>query len=148
MLTRLPSRVDRIFYTRSLLYEIILILHDFRINLYIPLFLAQIAGNVAVALNAAAGHLKRSNENVNEGRGATSSKGSSSLTANGAVGLEAEIKRLVEAVGLNYARDASKRPSELSGGMARRASLALQLAQRKRVVGAMLVQIWNTLEIF
>ena len=44
------------------------------------------------------------------------------------------IKSCMEAVGLNYARDASKRPSQLSGGMARRASLALQLAQRKRVV--------------
>ena len=30
--------------------------------------------------------------------------------------------------------DANKRPSQLSGGMGRRASLALQLAQRKRVI--------------
>ena len=86
-----------------------------------------------MALNAAAGHLKRSND-ANESRGASKNSGSHT-TSSGAGGLEAEIKRLVEAVGLNYARDASKRPSELSGGMARRASLALQLAQRKRVVG-------------
>ncbi|KAJ1462876.1 P-loop containing nucleoside triphosphate hydrolase protein [Pelagophyceae sp. CCMP2097] len=46
----------------------------------------------------------------------------------------AEAKRLVEAVGLDWARDGRKLPGELSGGMARRASLALQLAQRKRVV--------------
>ncbi|KAK7238948.1 ABC transporter [Aureococcus anophagefferens] len=46
----------------------------------------------------------------------------------------AEAKRLVEAVGLDWARDRRKMPQELSGGMARRASLALQLAQRKRVV--------------
>ena len=45
-----------------------------------------------------------------------------------------EPKRLVEAVGLDWARDGRKMPQELSGGMARRASLALQLAQRKRVV--------------
>ena len=45
-----------------------------------------------------------------------------------------KIKQIMEAVGLNYARDASKRPTELSGGMARRASLALQLAQKKRVI--------------
>ena len=44
------------------------------------------------------------------------------------------VKQCMEAVGLDYARDASKRPTELSGGMARRASLALQLAQRKRVI--------------
>ncbi|CAB9511525.1 binding protein MetN [Seminavis robusta] len=45
-----------------------------------------------------------------------------------------KIKQIMEAVGLDYARDAAKRPTELSGGMARRASLALQLAQRKRVI--------------
>jgi len=45
-----------------------------------------------------------------------------------------EIKRLLETVGLDYARDGPKRVSELSGGMARRASLALQLAQRKRLI--------------
>ena len=48
--------------------------------------------------------------------------------------LHANIKRLLDAVGLDYARDANKRPTELSGGMARRASLALQLAQNKRVI--------------
>lgn len=46
----------------------------------------------------------------------------------------AEAKRLVEAVGLDWARDGGKMAGELSGGMARRASLALQLAQAKRVV--------------
>jgi len=45
-----------------------------------------------------------------------------------------KIKQIMEAVGLDYARDAAKRPTELSGGMARRSSLALQLAQRKRVI--------------
>ena len=45
-----------------------------------------------------------------------------------------EVKQLLESVGLDYARDGAKRPSELSGGMARRASLALQLAQKKRVI--------------
>ena len=68
----------------------------------------SVAGNVAIALSAA-------------GR------------SSGPDGLE--IKRLVEAVGLDFARDAHKRPTELSGGMARRASLALQLAQRKKVGG-------------
>ena len=45
-----------------------------------------------------------------------------------------KLKQLLDAVGLSYDRDASKRPTELSGGMGRRASLALQLAQRKRVI--------------
>ena len=44
------------------------------------------------------------------------------------------VKGLLETVGLNYLRDGNKRPSQLSGGMARRASLALQLAQHKRVI--------------
>jgi ABC-type lipoprotein export system ATPase subunit/ABC-type transporter Mla maintaining outer membrane lipid asymmetry permease subunit MlaE len=47
---------------------------------------------------------------------------------------QSTIKRLLETVGLNYLRDGHKRPSELSGGMARRASLALQIAQDKHVV--------------
>ena len=47
---------------------------------------------------------------------------------------EDKIKELLELVGLHYERDAHKRPTELSGGMGRRASLALQLAQRKRVI--------------
>jgi ABC-type nitrate/sulfonate/bicarbonate transport system ATPase subunit/ABC-type transporter Mla maintaining outer membrane lipid asymmetry permease subunit MlaE len=45
-----------------------------------------------------------------------------------------KIKQLLDTVGLDYARDANKRPTELSGGMGRRVSLALQLAQNKRVI--------------
>ena len=45
-----------------------------------------------------------------------------------------KIKQLLHAVGLDYQRDAGKRPTELSGGMGRRACLALQLAQHKRVI--------------
>lgn len=45
-----------------------------------------------------------------------------------------EIKRLLELVGLSFVNDAHKRPTELSGGMGRRASLALQLAQKKHVI--------------
>lgn len=45
-----------------------------------------------------------------------------------------KIKQLLDAVGLHYERDACKKPNELSGGMGRRASLALQLAQHKRVI--------------
>lgn len=44
------------------------------------------------------------------------------------------IKRLLETVGLDYARDAGKRVTELSGGMGRRACLALQLAQKKHII--------------
>jgi ABC-type nitrate/sulfonate/bicarbonate transport system ATPase subunit/ABC-type transporter Mla maintaining outer membrane lipid asymmetry permease subunit MlaE len=44
------------------------------------------------------------------------------------------VKGLLESVGLDYLRDGPKRPSQLSGGMARRASLALQLAQHKHVI--------------
>ena len=46
----------------------------------------------------------------------------------------AEIARLLTLVGLSPTRDGPKRPHQLSGGMARRASLALQLAQHKHVV--------------
>eukprot|EP00980_Cylindrotheca_fusiformis_P025373 scaffold13534_cov69-Cylindrotheca_fusiformis.AAC.6 len=45
-----------------------------------------------------------------------------------------KIKQIMDAVGLKYDRDGGKRPTELSGGMGRRASLALQLAQHKRVI--------------
>ena len=45
-----------------------------------------------------------------------------------------EVKQLLESVGLDYARDDAKRPSELSGGMVQCASLALQLAQKKHIV--------------
>lgn len=44
------------------------------------------------------------------------------------------IKQLLDSVGLEYHTVAGKRPTELSGGMARRASLAVQLAQHKRVI--------------
>lgn len=47
---------------------------------------------------------------------------------------QSTVKRLLEMVGLDYLRDGPKRPSELSGGMARRASLALQIAQEKHVI--------------
>lgn len=47
---------------------------------------------------------------------------------------DARIRELLETVGLNYAKDAHKLPSELSGGMGRRVCLALQLAQRKKVI--------------
>mmetsp|Transcript_6039 Transcript_6039/g.8905 ORF Transcript_6039/g.8905 Transcript_6039/m.8905 type:complete len:539 (+) Transcript_6039:29-1645(+) len=47
---------------------------------------------------------------------------------------QSEAKRLVEAVGLDWARDGKKMPTELSGGMARRGALALQVAMRKRIV--------------
>ncbi|KAG7374802.1 ABC transporter-like protein [Nitzschia inconspicua] len=48
--------------------------------------------------------------------------------------VEVVVRQLLEAVGLDYDRDASKRPTQLSGGMGRRVCLALQLAQHKRVV--------------
>ena len=44
------------------------------------------------------------------------------------------IKELLTLVGLEATRDGGKRPHQLSGGMARRASLALQLAQHKHVI--------------
>ena len=50
------------------------------------------------------------------------------------ISTQQKIKALLETVGLDYLRDGPKRPSELSGGMARRASLALQLAQHKHVI--------------
>ena len=47
---------------------------------------------------------------------------------------ELRVKQLLDLVGLEFHRDAGKRPTELSGGMGRRASLALQLAQKKHVI--------------
>jgi ABC-type nitrate/sulfonate/bicarbonate transport system ATPase subunit/ABC-type transporter Mla maintaining outer membrane lipid asymmetry permease subunit MlaE len=47
---------------------------------------------------------------------------------------EMKIKHLLDVVGLSYHQDADKMPTELSGGMGRRASLALQLAQNKHVI--------------
>lgn len=74
-----------------------------------------VAGNVCVALEACA--TQRDQKEIQSARQR-----------------DFEIKRLIELVGLDYARDGSKRPTELSGGMARRASLALQLAQRKHLI--------------
>lgn len=74
-----------------------------------------VAGNVCVALEACATRRKEKVAQSAEERDRT-------------------IKQLLECVGLDYARDGPKRPTELSGGMARRASLALQLAQRKHVI--------------
>mmetsp|Transcript_38986 Transcript_38986/g.71467 ORF Transcript_38986/g.71467 Transcript_38986/m.71467 type:complete len:538 (-) Transcript_38986:61-1674(-) len=74
-----------------------------------------VAGNVCVALEHCPA-AKNGSETLNEQQ------------------KQATIKRLLETVGLDYLRDGMKRPSELSGGMARRASLALQLAQKKHVI--------------
>jgi len=74
-----------------------------------------VAGNVCVALEACATRRKEKGVHSTEERDRT-------------------IKQLLDNVGLDYARDGPKRPTELSGGMARRASLALQLAQRKHVI--------------
>ena len=74
-----------------------------------------VAGNVCVALEACATRRKEKGAQSAEERDRT-------------------IKQLLDMVGLDYARDGPKRPTELSGGMARRASLALQLAQRKHVI--------------
>ena len=48
--------------------------------------------------------------------------------------IQSRIKGLLDLVGLDFAKDAGKRPTELSGGMSRRASLALQLAQNKHII--------------
>jgi ABC-type multidrug transport system ATPase subunit/ABC-type transporter Mla maintaining outer membrane lipid asymmetry permease subunit MlaE len=76
-----------------------------------------VAGNVCVAL-----------ENC-----PTAAKGDNNGTKNHQQ-TRATIKRLLETVGLDYIRDGNKKPNQLSGGMARRASLALQLAQHKHVI--------------
>ena len=68
-----------------------------------------VASNLALALQKQQGHLDRQTR-------------------------DAEIAKLLALVGLEASRDGSKRPHQLSGGMARRASLALQLAQHKHVI--------------
>ena len=72
---------------------------------------STVAGNLAVALSAA-------------GEALVAKLGQRDL----------RIKQLLNAVGLDYKRDAGKRPTELSGGMARRAGTVLQLAQNKHVI--------------
>ena len=74
-----------------------------------------VAGNLAVALRLHDEHEPSTGTTARKSRDGT-------------------IKDLLETVGLSYARDAHKLPSELSGGMGRRVCLALQLAQRKRVI--------------
>lgn len=69
-----------------------------------------VAGNLAVALQAAGERFGSAKER------------------------DARIKQLLTTVGLEYERDAAKRPAELSGGMARRAGTALQLSQKKHVI--------------
>jgi ABC-type transporter Mla maintaining outer membrane lipid asymmetry ATPase subunit MlaF len=68
-----------------------------------------VAGNLTVALQQK--NEKKSTENTEE-----------------------TVRQLLEAVGLDYDRDAHKRPTQLSGGMGRRVCLALQLAQHKHVI--------------
>jgi len=75
-----------------------------------------VAGNVRVALEHCPSAKRHGRATVDEPR------------------KRATVKRLLETVGLDYLRDGGKRPAELSGGMARRASLALQLAQEKHVI--------------
>lgn len=74
-----------------------------------------VAGNVCVALEACTTRRKEKGVQSTEDRNRT-------------------IKQLLDKVGLDFVRDGPKRVTELSGGMARRASLALQLAQRKHVI--------------
>jgi ABC-type transporter Mla maintaining outer membrane lipid asymmetry ATPase subunit MlaF/ABC-type transporter Mla maintaining outer membrane lipid asymmetry permease subunit MlaE len=76
-----------------------------------------VAGNLAVALQAA------KSRDIGQ-----------KTNASTAADQNRQIKQLLSAVGLDYERDAAKRPTELSGGMARRAGLALQLAQKKQVI--------------
>eukprot|EP00986_Skeletonema_menzelii_P018688 scaffold26679_cov171-Skeletonema_menzelii.AAC.4 len=77
-----------------------------------------VAGNVCVALENCPTTTK---DDINNGTKNLQQK-------------RATIKRLLETVGLDYLRDGHKRPSQLSGGMARRASLALQIAQHKHLI--------------
>jgi len=83
-----------------------------------------VAGNLCVALQQAKN--TRTTTSTTSSTSTQKSKATTDATA--------RIKQLLETVGLNYARDAGKRPSELSGGMGRRAALALQLAQNKHVI--------------
>ena len=81
-----------------------------------------VAGNLKVALEQQQGRRgQRGRTKTTEDDGDNSS-------------LHMEMKQLLDVVGLDYDRDASKRVTELSGGMSRRASLALQLAQHKHLI--------------
>eukprot|EP00529_Nitzschia_sp_RCC80_P013528 CAMPEP_0113464748 /NCGR_PEP_ID=MMETSP0014_2-20120614/13363_1 /TAXON_ID=2857 /ORGANISM="Nitzschia sp." /LENGTH=609 /DNA_ID=CAMNT_0000356843 /DNA_START=37 /DNA_END=1863 /DNA_ORIENTATION=- /assembly_acc=CAM_ASM_000159 len=88
-----------------------------------------VAGNLKVALEQRQGKLagRRDNNDNNDNDNNNNTDNSLDL-------LHMEMKQLLDVVGLDYDRDASKRVTELSGGMSRRASLALQLAQHKHLV--------------
>jgi ABC-type multidrug transport system ATPase subunit/ABC-type transporter Mla maintaining outer membrane lipid asymmetry permease subunit MlaE len=90
-----------------------------------------VAGNLKVALEQQQKQYSKRGDNKHSG---TSSSSSSTSNANDQRQLQLEMKQLLDAVGLDYDRDASKRVTELSGGMSRRASLALQLAQHKHLI--------------
>jgi len=82
-----------------------------------------VAGNVCVALEHCPSTSVKSDNTI-----------ISKQQKNNTISTQQKIKALLDSVGLDYLRDGPKRPSELSGGMARRASLALQLAQHKHVI--------------
>lgn len=93
-----------------------------------------VAGNLAVALEAAGtcfrGRSKTAATSMNPSAGAGSRNSRSTAEDD----RTRAIARLLSKVGLNYERDAGKRPTELSGGMARRAGTAMQLSQNKQVI--------------
>ena len=100
-----------------------------------------VAGNLAVAIQACPKQQQQQQQQQKQQNSTTStttnisnSTSTSVSKSSSAQDLEAKIKQWMEAVGLDYARDGHKRPSQLSGGMARRASLALSLAQHKHVI--------------
>ena len=84
-----------------------------------------VAGNLKVALEQQQGRRRKTTTTATDDDNDDDGNSSS---------LYMEMKQLLDVVGLDYDRDASKRVTELSGGMSRRASLALQLAQHKHLI--------------
>ena len=80
-----------------------------------------VAGNLALAIQC---------DKKKKRRCSTNDHSSSTITGS----VQSQMKSVMEMVGLNYHSDIDKRCYELSGGMARRVSLAIQLLQHQNMI--------------
>ena len=88
-----------------------------------------VAGNLALAIQCHQNQRNKSHYNKNN-----DNNNNTTTTTTNTRSLQQQMKSVMEMVGLNYANDIEKRCYELSGGMARRVSLAMQLLQQKQIL--------------
>jgi ABC-type nitrate/sulfonate/bicarbonate transport system ATPase subunit len=84
-----------------------------------------VAGNLALAIHQCNNH-HHQNDHHNHTK--------TSLQQQQQQQQQQQMKAVMEMVGLNYLTDGNKRCYELSGGMARRVSLAIQLLQQRHII--------------